>query len=363
MSDRKLKSIVGCLLGTAVGSALGLPYKGLSRNKIYKFATPIRGHNLFFRKGALSDDAEQICMVAQSLIVSRGEVNRFTECLALRLRYWLLGIPAKIGSATLNSILRLWLQFTPSDSGVNSAENDALNRSIILGVCYGEDKLKLLTLIKAATTISHKNSQAELGAIAIAVAAYLASCKTSVSPSDYYQTLREYLEVEANKFFSLIEITAFLSIIEQACESAANKESGVMFADRLGNHRGIRDYVYDAVLMVIQIWLRQQHNYSDGVREIIYLGGDTDTTAAILGGIIGAGVGKPGIPKKWLDNLWDFPRTVRWIENLGERLARTCLEDIKQPPLPLAFYLIPLRNILFLAIVLFHGFYRLLPPY
>ena len=114
---------------------------------------------------------------------------------------------------------------------------------------------------------------------------------------------------------------------------------------------------------MIQVWLRYQQDYFNGVREIICLGGDTDTTAAILGGIIGASVGKGGIPRKWLKDIWDFPRTIKWMEALGARLATTCAKEIKQSPLPLAIYLIPLRNLIFLAIVLIHFVRRLFPPY
>ncbi|RUR83396.1 hypothetical protein PCC6912_22290 [Chlorogloeopsis fritschii PCC 6912] len=40
--------------------------------------------------------------------------------------------------------------------------------------------------------------------------------------------------------------------------------------------------------------------------------------AAIVGGIIGSAVGKLGIPQNWLNNLCEYPRTVKWIESLGE---------------------------------------------
>ena len=92
---------------------------------------------------------------------------------------------------------------------------------------------------------------------------------------------------------------------------------------------------------------------------MIACGGDTDTTGAILGAIIGSRIGKQGIPKSWIDNLWEWPRSVAWIEQLGRRLAETT--DRKAPGLPV--YGIALRNIFFLNVVLFHGFRRLLPPF
>jgi ADP-ribosyl-[dinitrogen reductase] hydrolase len=370
MSDRKLQSIVGCLLGTAVGEALGLPYQGLSRNKIYKFATPIRGHSFIFNKGMISTNTEHTCMVAQSLIVSGGDEAKFTHSLAWRLRFSLLGLPGGISLATLKSILKLW-QFSSSDApkragkahrGINSADNKAAARSAIIGVCYGDNQEKLCSLVKASTLITHNNSKAELGAIAVAVAAYLASRQAWVSPQDYYQTLQNYLSTRSAKSLE-IETAAFLSIIQQACLSAEKKETGVAFANKSANQTGVSSYVYDSIPLVLQIWLRYQDSYSNGVREIIYLGGNTDTTAAILGGIIGSAVGQAGISKKWLDNILDFPRSLNWIESLGERLAKTCEEDITQPALFLAFYLISLRNFLFWAVILFHLFYRLIPPY
>jgi ADP-ribosylglycohydrolase len=56
----------------------------------------------------VSDDTEHTCMMAQSLIVSSGEVSTFTIDLAWRFRFWLLGLRAGIGYATLKAILKLW---------------------------------------------------------------------------------------------------------------------------------------------------------------------------------------------------------------------------------------------------------------
>ena len=362
MSDRKLESIVGCLLGTAVGDALGLPYERLSRNRIYKSYTPIRGHSLILNKGMISDDTEHTCMVAQSLIVSGGDATKFAHYLAWRLRFWLLGFPAGIGLATLKSTLRLLIGFTPQESGVNSAGNGAAMRSSIIGVCYGDNPPKLLSLVKASTIITHNNPKAELGAIAVAVAAYLASRQSLVTPQNYYQTLQKFIVNPATEL-PRSETVVFLKIMEKACMSAEKQESGVAFAAKLANNDGISSYMYDTVSTVIQVWLRNQDSYSEGIREIIYLGGDTDTTAAILGGIIGASVGITGIPRKWLDDILDFPRSINWLKSLGETLARACKTKTPQPALPLKIYLIPLRNIIFLATILFHAFYRLLPPY
>lgn len=358
MNDRYFKPVMGCLLGAAVGNALGLPYERLSKRKIFQHHTPIKGHTLVLNKGMFSDDTEQTCLTAQSLIVSRGDPAEFTRDLARRLRLRLLGFPTGINWVTLKSSLRLWIGFSPQQSGVNSTDNGAAIRSTIIGVCYGKDPLQLVALVKASTAMTHNSLEAELGAIAVAVAAYLASVRSSIQPQEYYQTVQEFFAHSSAKL-SDASVTEFLDLIEQACVSAEQNESGVAFANKLSNHDGVSSHIYHTVPIIVQVWLRNQNRYTKGIREIIYLGGDTDTTAAILGGIIGAAVGTSGIPQKWLDDIIDFPRNIRWIKSLGKGLALSCEAESSHSALPLAFYLLPLRNLIFLIIILFRAFYRL----
>ncbi|MFW5810570.1 MAG: ADP-ribosylglycohydrolase family protein, partial [Thermodesulfobacteriota bacterium] len=78
---------------------------------------------------------------------------------------------------------------------------------------------------------------------------------------------------------------------------------------------------------------------------------------------IGARVGRQGIPESWLNNLMEWPRSVAWMERLGEAVAASSEGhiEVKSP----GYFVpgIPLRNLWFLLTVLFHGFRRLLPPY
>ncbi len=96
---------------------------------------------------------------------------------------------------------------------------------------------------------------------------------------------------------------------------------------------------------------------------MIRCGGDTDTTAAIVGAIVGAGVGKEGIPAEWLSALAEWPRTVDWMERLAGQLADVQETDTPQKPLGLPLLPMMGRNLLFTTVVLAHGFRRLLPPY
>lgn len=339
-------SIIGCILGTAVGDALGLPYEGLRKNKIGK----VGGYKLLFGKGMVSDDTEHTCMIAQALIVSAGDERLFLDAFSWRLRWWLLMLPAGIGLATLRAIIKLWLGFAPIYSGVFSAGNGPAMRIAIVGVCYGHDLNKLFSLVKLSTRITHTDPKAQFGSLAVAIATYLSSQNMLILPQYYYQVLESILPENAGEFLALIKL---------ACESALKNESGEIFANSLGLNKGISGYIYHTVPVVIQIWLRHPQDYAIAIKEIIKLGGDTDTTAAILGGIIGARVGKEGIPKAWLNNLWEYPRNVNWLENLGAKLALVCENKTREKPLPVNILSLIIRNLIFVLIILVHVIIRL----
>ena len=114
---------------------------------------------------------------------------------------------------------------------------------------------------------------------------------------------------------------------------------------------------------VVQTWRRHQDDYRAGMEEILAAGGDTDTTAAIVGAIIGAGVGRQGIPGEWLTGIAEWPRSVAWMANLGESLSRPLEGDqtVRAPSLFVPG--VAVRNVAFTTVVLIHALRRLVPPY
>ncbi len=351
------ESVVGCLLGTAVGDAMGLPSEALSRRRIARLYPQISGHRLFFGRGMVSDDTEHTCMVAQALLVSGGDVEAFQKNLAWRLGFWLLGIPAGVGMATARALVKLWLGYSPRNSGVFSAGNGPAMRSAILGAAYRHDLSKIRKLVRASARITHRDPKAEHGALAVALAAQLAATSESgmVDPRTYLQRLQEVLHGEA--------ADEFLALVQKVAESIERDATTMEFAASLGLAKGVSGYTFHTVPVALHAWLRNPRDYQKAVIEVIQCGGDTDTTAAIAGGIIGAGLGLQGIPEDWIDGLWEWPRTVEWMQELALRLAATAREGRRQSALPLSIAGLFGRNLVFLAIVLGHGVRRLFPPY
>jgi ADP-ribosylglycohydrolase len=374
----------GFVLGMAAGDALGLPREGISARRATRLfgAAPIR-HRFVFGRGMVSDDTEHMRMTALALLAEPADPDRFANRLAWKLRWWFLGLPAGMGLATAKSIIRLWLGWQPGTSGVYSAGNGPAMRAGVLGLCLYRDDDPLGEFVRSSTRITHVDPRAETGAMLIALAAQ-ATVRAEgklIDPIPFLQSCRDRLTLDR-------EWSQTLNHVEQALHA---QDSGIQFMKRLGLHSGISGYIVHTVAAVLFCWLRWPCEFRRPIEEIILLGGDADTTAAILGGLAGASCGIDAIPVEWIDNLIEWPYSVTWMHQVLSRDLRTrWSEDVRaniehepRPTLnsdpipclvrqpiecpPISRWLIgPAqlgRNLVFLVIVLVHGFRRLLPPY
>lgn len=335
--------ILGSLLGTAVGDALGLPYEGMSRQRVRAFGE-VR-HRLFAGRGMLSDDTEHALMLAAALQVHSEDVDAFQRAFAWNLRWWLLALPAGVGWSTARAILRLWLGFPPSKSGVCSAGNGAAMRSAIVGVFWARDEEKRRKFALAACRVTHTDPRAEESALLVAEAAALAA--RHVPTNEVVQRLSNRITSEEMRI-------RFQSLANGLAAQASVSD----FAAEIGCARGVNGFAPNTVAVALFAWLRHRGHFDDAIRSVILCGGDTDTVGAITGGICGAEVGESGIPVEWIDALCDWPRSVASIRKTAAALADN------SKPLPCVLWPFSvLRNLAFLAIVLAHGFRRFLPPY
>jgi ADP-ribosyl-[dinitrogen reductase] hydrolase len=182
-SDR----IVGLLLGTAVGDALGLPAEGLRPAMIRRLRWSGHWRHRFLPgRGMWSDDTEHTIMLAQALLASQGKLPRFTRAFASELRWWLLGLPAGTGFATARAILRLWLGYPPQKSGVFSAGNGPCMRTALIGACFPENPLTRRSFTEAQTRLTHSDPKAFIAALAVTELAALLSTTNSPPSLDEF---------------------------------------------------------------------------------------------------------------------------------------------------------------------------------
>jgi ADP-ribosylglycohydrolase len=353
--------LAGALLGTAVGDAIGLPREGLRPERAARrFGAPPLRHALWFGRGMMSDDTEHACMTLQAICRSGGDPNRFARSLGWRLRGWLLGLPGGVGLGTLRAILKLWMGFPPSRSGVNSEGNGPCMRAPVIGAwcaAYAEAETGgtsglLGRLVKASTNVTHRNAAALEGAKAVAVAASVAA--RSAQADLRSATSRALGEATDDASWRESFETVFRLV-----EAGAGLEAA---AAALQCERGVSGWVRRTVPAALYCHLAHPGDVRGAVEAAVMLGGDTDTVAAIAGGLAGAAGGTAAIPPDWLDGLLERPRSVAWMRRLAARAA-TAAPGTPGAAEPLCWPMLPLRNACFLAVVVGHGLRRLLPPY
>jgi len=340
---RRVDRFAGLLLGTAVGDSLGLPREGLGRRRAARlYRGPLR-QRLVLGRGMLSDDTEHACMTAQALLAAQDEVARFARVLASKLRWWLLGLPPAIGLGTLRALVRSWLGFSPARSGVQSAGNGAVMRAPIIGAWF-DDPDRIAPFIAASTAITHRDPRAHAGSLAIALAAHHA-VRGDVTPAIVLDCIR-----------ARVADHELLDAVDRVHRALDHQIEPSELANELGLERGVTGYVHHTVPICLHAWLRSPRDYRRAVGDVVMLGGDSDTTGAVVGALAGASAGESAIPTEWLA-IVDFPRSLGWIRTLATHLAE------RSTPVPLWWPAIPLRNAVFAAIVLATGLRRLLPPY
>ena len=352
----RVSRIRGTLLGTAVGDALGLPSEGISRRRAQKLFKGRWRHRLILNRGMISDDTEHTLFVAQSLIAHATSLDRFQRRLAWSLRWWLVALPAGVGFATLRAILRLWLGFRPSVSGIASAGNGPAMRVAPIGALFAESPSRLDEFVTAATRITHTDSRALTGATAIALMVAW--------------TVRDDLteRPDIDDFVSLL-LTAgpndseWLGLLDAIRRGHRQEDTVEQFAADLGLQTGVTGYVYHTVPVAAYAWFRHFGDFEKTLTSVLDCGGDTDTTGAIVGALAGAVVGDQGLPRRWIDGIVDWPRGPKLLFTVADRLAAVGVGEQPVRPVRYCWPMVPLRNLLYLIVVLLHGLRRLAPPY
>ncbi|MFB2539281.1 MULTISPECIES: ADP-ribosylglycohydrolase family protein [unclassified Acinetobacter] len=332
-TSTRQQQILHCLIGGAIGDAYGLSFENLSKKRVQKFYRGEYYHFIPIINGAMvSDDTEHAVMTLQAYIHSAGDAEKFKKSLKRHLMLWLLTLPAGIGMATGRSLFKMWLGF--KHTGMYSAGNGAAMRASILGVlCDDIQQLKQLNHI--STTLSHTDPKAEQGALWIALLAWV-----ETRHHDWSQTqVEQFLQQQINDPELLQRLQSYQA-----------------------DHQGITGYMYHSVPAVYQAWQNYRQQPAQGMTHLILQGGDTDSTCAIFGGIVGIHYA-PQL-KANIQGMWCEPKlNFAYFEKIAQQADRVYQSKISQSAIKFGGITTLLRNLMFLMIVLLHGFRRLLPPY
>jgi ADP-ribosyl-[dinitrogen reductase] hydrolase len=291
------KKYTGCLLGSAVGDALGMQTEGMSPGEIkqkfnivfdYGPGMPGTPHKKL-RPGQYTDDTEQTLILARSIAESgKFDPELFSKKLVEHYKMIVSrpGSNRGWGRTSLDSCKRLQSGTPWKESGGDSPTCGSSMRISPIGLIYPDNLEHTEKTAVDSSLPTHRHPESIAGAVAVASAVSLAITNTS---PDIILTTAGSL---AKKYDSLLG-NKINSIEKMRYMPELNAFSII------GTSLMTRDVVPSA----FYCFSKNPLDFSRALITAVNAGGDTDSIAAITGAISGAYLGIDVIPKKWLDKL------------------------------------------------------------
>jgi ADP-ribosylglycohydrolase len=313
---REIGFFQGCLLGGAVGDALGAPveFKSLAEIRDRYGPAGIRDFDAAYGvRGAITDDTQMTLFTAEGIIRannrgrSRDIVHvptmayhaylRWHETQGERPRYphpevrsgWLLKLPAlrarRAPGNTVLAALRGGRMGTIEEPLNDSKGCGGIMRIAPVGLA-GADAFRLGCEI-AATTHGHPSGYLAAGALAAIIAGMGRGAALPAALDAAVAELRRWPSHEE-----------CLAAIEAARRLARVGPPSPETVETLGGA-----WVAEETLAIALLCALTAESFEEGVVRAVNHGGDSDSTGAVAGNLLGALHGPAAIPSRWLDNL------------------------------------------------------------
>ena len=350
---------LGALMGLAVGDALGAPLEGLSAQQIRSqyglVADYVDGARAWKRKpyrwrlpGLYSDDTQQALALADCLL-SRGRIDPdwLAECyLAMATpRGSYVGSHRGVGKSFREVLDALERGVSPRESGRDSAGIGAAMRIAPLGIAFAGRPDGLFEAVLDASLITHRDCRSLAGALAVAhavrrlvegedrTAGFLLRLAGDVARDerrlalDYGQRVTSLRDHYHSLSAALAHAETILDRPREQALAALVDEANRHGADPVCR-KATMGFPPACIPTCLYLFLTTE-SFEEAVVEVVNLGGDADTTGAILGALAGAFYGVESIP----DRLRDGLQNREGVELRASALAAGTAEGLSIPDL------------------------------
>lgn len=289
----KLRAV---MLGHAVGDALGVPVEFFYREELdQKPVSEMLGFGTYpFPAGTWSDDTSMAIAALDS--ISSGRVD-FDDVMQKFCRWYYYneytptGETFDIGNICSRALGNYYefqkppVECGPSDERSNG--NGSLMRIhpfSLLAFCVPGMKDSWEDLVAKASALTHGHPRSVLACQIYTFVLF------ALLDSPKKKTLRTALQAAAERYGECAEAEHYCRIFSPDFDKIPREK--------------IKSTGYVVDTLEAALWcLLTTENYRDCVLAAVNLGDDTDTVAAIAGGLAGALYGYDGIPKEWLEIL------------------------------------------------------------
>lgn len=318
--------VLGCVLGGAVGDALGAPFEGLWSRSIPAAHELLTQYAEFegFPRGQYTDDTQLTVATLQSIVrqncIDPGDIARSIS------RLWKTQAVVGPGGACTSAADRLlagghWYE---SGAPIGQAGNGTAMRTAALGLYFIHSTEGLGNVVAQVSRITHQDPRSIAGGVAIASAARLLCATPEIDPESLCNAIAEDMRPFDRAFADLV--------INLPKEAAGDQESALEYLAWSGGHvREFEDiiitpYVVPTVLAALWSVTEFPSSWDQSVAAVIRLGGDVDTLGAIVGGLMGARLGLAAIPV----HLRETVLNARQLHDLALRYVQVILTEVPQ---------------------------------
>ncbi|MEL7499646.1 MAG: ADP-ribosylglycohydrolase family protein [Planctomycetota bacterium] len=284
--------ICGCLLGGAVGDAVGSYFEGSVAIADFVIPPDLR----------VTDDTQLTIATCESIVESR---TISPESVARHFVRWFRDRRLSgIGSSTLKALTELdagghWAMV--GATGERSAGNGAAMRIAPLAFFLDPDADSDRQTIRDICRITHRNDEAYVGALAV-----LRSIRYSVVGG----------ELNADMFTYLIDSLPDSNVRDRLIVIRDLS----LTVDRYVTRFGASGYVVDSVPLSI-LAATEGSDFLDSIKQLVQCGGDTDTIASMFGQIFGAAFGVESLPLDTIDKI----DAVTMVRETADKLVSTSI--------------------------------------
>ena len=323
------EKIYGSLAGFIIGDALGFPTEGLTPEEIKQgygfvrdFVAPIPEHpNSYLPRGHVTDDTEEMVILANAIIKAHGRISRkaFADALINWAKEEDLASKTYIGPSTLSAINKLLHGVDPMESGDRHITCGAAMRIAPIGLIFPENPQRAAEVAADISLVTHGGKAALAAASAVASAISIA--------------LEE--KVTLDKIINTTIINSHVG--EKFGRNVVSPSVGkrialaVDIAQRMSEEKALKE-IYDvvgtgilsteAVPAAFGIFVITKGDPMKSIVLAANIGGDTDTIGAIAGALSGAYNGIKHIDFKKL-------KFVEQVNNISiEKIAKKLFEVV-----------------------------------
>jgi ADP-ribosylglycohydrolase len=325
---------LGAMLGLAIGDALGMPFRGMSREEIAAAVGPVRAfHPLVdpidgdVEAGEVTEETESALVIAEAMTTTGGVLD--PDLAGPRLAHLARGESRRwFTPDAVANILRGEVEF---DYQLPLHEDaplppEILVRGVPIGLIHSLgalDREDLLADAEAAVRLSHA-STAAISGVAMTAAMTRAAATDETPPNEWAAAAATVLGGDmAERVAATVgryETVELHHALDAAL--ASDPETGPLAAAVLGAIRAER--------------------FEDAVFAAVEAGGATDTLGALTGALAGARFGSSGIPQPLIDALGCriyVSLAAPWLLKAARRRAGTVIDllprfDVPRPDMP-----------------------------